>query len=578
MKIRTTHSPLILLLLPALANALSSHDVTDIPGPVAITEQTDGLPEAGVKRHDIPTKDAPVDGRDGKPHHGPFIETDDHKKPAEVLPDVGSPAAVGSASGPATGAGAAAGAGAAIVPEAGAAAKVDASSEALPELKGRPDDPTVVDGAKIPETNDGVMFDKDRVHAQQGTTGTEGGVTERYKARKLEEDLAGEETFRKPASPKEAPPLPHSEEEKIRASGGDKTEKIEDQTSGEKADDVIPKPAKPIISNDDDHDYTAGLGKPADLPDRPSGQNKPVQDATKAPPVDLSRGTTHDGHHDDESIIQPFHSFVLSFTMILVSEVGDKTFLVAALMAMKHDRMVVFTAAFGALLVMTVLSAVLGHAVPALIPKRVTSFLAAGLFFVFGAKLMREGMQMDPNEGVSAEMHEVEQELAEKEKEMGRKRGDSVSAYTLEMGMNGNGNSNGRRSRPSNRLMSPPRSPSQSPVRDSRSGSGAVSTVVQGATNLCSLLLSPAWVQTFIMTFLGEWGDRSQIATIAMAAGQDYWWVTLGATCGHAICTGVAVIGGRAIAGRVSLKVVTVGGATAFLVFGVIYLLESLYS
>jgi hypothetical protein len=57
------------------------------------------------------------------------------------------------------------------------------------------------------------------------------------------------------------------------------------------------------------------------------------------------------------------------------------------------------------------------------------------------------------------------------------------------------------------------------------------------------------------MTFLGEWGDRSQIATIAMAAGQDYWWVTLGALAGHSICTGVAVIGGRAIAGRVSLKV-----------------------
>ena len=57
------------------------------------------------------------------------------------------------------------------------------------------------------------------------------------------------------------------------------------------------------------------------------------------------------------------------------------------------------------------------------------------------------------------------------------------------------------------------------------------------------------------MTFLGEWGDRSQIATIAMAAGQDYWWVTGGAVSGHAVCTGVAVIGGRAIAGRVSLRV-----------------------
>jgi putative Ca2+/H+ antiporter (TMEM165/GDT1 family) len=91
------------------------------------------------------------------------------------------------------------------------------------------------------------------------------------------------------------------------------------------------------------------------------------------------------------------------------------------------------------------------------------------------------------------------------------------------------------------------RSPSPSKGGNSR-GSG-------GLTNLFSLLLSPAWVQTFIMTFLGEWGDRSQIATIAMAAGQDYWWVTLGAITGHACCTGLAVLGGRALAGKVSMRV-----------------------
>jgi len=79
-----------------------------------------------------------------------------------------------------------------------------------------------------------------------------------------------------------------------------------------------------------------------------------------------------------------------------------------------------------------------------------------------------------------------------------------------------------------------------------------------------------------------------------MAAGQDYWWVTGGAVSGHAVCTGVAVIGGRAIAGKVSMRVgmyprhlpgqntanhviVTLGGAIAFLVFGVIYLVEALY-
>lgn len=271
---------------------------------------------------------------------------------------------------------------------------------------------------------------------------------------------------------------------------------------------------------------------------------------------------------NDEGIIQPFHSFVLSLTMILVSEVGDKTFLVAALMAMKHDRLVVFSAAFGALFVMTILSAVLGHAVPALIPKRITSFLAAGLFFVFGAKLLREGLKMDPDEGVGAEMHEVEQELAAKEKEF--EPNGSMSADALEMGLNG------RSARSKGRLNSPARSPSQSPSRTKKSKSAG--GFLYGATNLCSLLLSPVWVQTFVMTFLGEWGDRSQIATIAMAAGQDYWWVTLGATVGHAICTGVAVIGGRAIAGRVSMKVVTVGGAIAFLAFGLIYFIESFYA
>jgi Ca2+/H+ antiporter, TMEM165/GDT1 family len=50
--------------------------------------------------------------------------------------------------------------------------------------------------------------------------------------------------------------------------------------------------------------------------------------------------------------------------MIIISELGDKTFLIAALMAMRHPRSVVFSAAFASLLIMTVLSAALGHAVP----------------------------------------------------------------------------------------------------------------------------------------------------------------------------------------------------------------------
>lgn len=240
--------------------------------------------------------------------------------------------------------------------------------------------------------------------------------------------------------------------------------------------------------------------------------------------------------------------------MIVFSEIGDKTFLIAALMAMKHPRLLVFTAAFAALIAMTVLSAVLGHAVPALIPKRLTNFLAALLFLVFGAKMLREGYMLSPAQGVSEEMKEVEMELEEKEemaRKMGRRR-SSLTPYMLE-----SGRTSSHKVRSKSRLPAPPDSPpsSTSSRNPSPNRGSSLINALAGVNNLFSLLLSPAWVQTFIMTFLGEWGDRSQIATIAMAAGQDYWWVTGGAVSGHGICTAIAVIGGRAIAGKVSLRV-----------------------
>lgn len=319
--------------------------------------------------------------------------------------------------------------------------------------------------------------------------------------------------------------------------------------------------------------------KPSNLPGKTGDAALPVPESANKHHLDVPSGGKSPGGYlaeDPEGLIRPFHSFILSYTMILVSEIGDKTFLVAALMAMKHDRIVVFSAAFSALIAMTVLSAVLGHAVPTLIPKKVTNFLAGALFLIFGARLLREGLAMSPDEGVGAEMAEVEMELAEKEdlaRRAGRRRSSAVSPYALEMGLAGgrggaaahqhaqHQHAHTRKSRSQSRFPTPPRSPSASPERSPSPGSrgrglaAALGAVFDGAGNLFSLLLSPAWVQTFVMTFLGEWGDRSQIATIAMAAGQDYWWVTLGAVLGHGCCTSVAVIGGRAIAGKVSLKV-----------------------
>lgn len=197
MKLGTKHSPLLLLLLPSLASALVPHaiatDLDDSPNAVVAAPDTAESTAAapGIKRHGIPTKDAPVDGKDGKPHLGPFVETD------------------------------------------GVVTTNSESDKSLPVLKGRPEDPTVVDGKKIPKSNDGVMFDKNREHAQEGTTGLEGGVTEKDKARKAQEGRTGEKVVKEPEAPKEQPPLPHSEEQKIKGTTKDLDEETTKGTKGE---------------------------------------------------------------------------------------------------------------------------------------------------------------------------------------------------------------------------------------------------------------------------------------------------------------------------------------------------------
>jgi hypothetical protein len=52
---------------------------------------------------------------------------------------------------------------------------------------------------------------------------------------------------------------------------------------------------------------------------------------------------------------------VSGFLLIFFSEIGDKTFFIALLLALREDRTAVFTGTFGALAVMTVISVGLGQ-------------------------------------------------------------------------------------------------------------------------------------------------------------------------------------------------------------------------
>jgi putative Ca2+/H+ antiporter (TMEM165/GDT1 family) len=81
---------------------------------------------------------------------------------------------------------------------------------------------------------------------------------------------------------------------------------------------------------------------------------------------------------------------------------------------MRNPRLVVFSGAMAALALMSILSAALGYTLPQLLSRRVTQWLAALLFLVFGLKMIKEANDMTGDE-VEQEMQEVNQELLEAE-------------------------------------------------------------------------------------------------------------------------------------------------------------------
>jgi putative Ca2+/H+ antiporter (TMEM165/GDT1 family) len=201
-----------------------------------------------------------------------------------------------------------------------------------------------------------------------------------------------------------------------------------------------------------------------------------------------------------------FDAFFTSLSMILVSEIGDETFIIAALMAMRHPKSIVLSGALSALVVMTVLSTGLGRIVPNLISRKHTNRAATVLYLFFGLRLLYIAWRSDPKASQKKEMEEVEEKLE-----------------------SGQGKTTFRR--------------------------------------FFSRFCTPIFLESFVLTFLAEWGDRSQIATIALATHKDAIGVAVGAIIGHTVCTSVAVVGGSMLASKISQRTVATVGGLLFLGF-----------
>lgn len=196
-------------------------------------------------------------------------------------------------------------------------------------------------------------------------------------------------------------------------------------------------------------------------------------------------------------------AFTSGLSLITISELGDKTFFIAAILAMKHSRRLVFIGATVALAAMTLLSVLMGQTV-ALLPKVYVYYAEVILFIGFGLKLLYDASRLPAQPDGDEEQAALEAVKAAESKLPKEKTWFAIC------------------------------------------------------------------LEAFLLTFVAEWGDRTQFTTILLAATNNPIGITVGATLGHAICAAIAVVGGRLIAGRISERMVTATGGALFILFGAI--------
>ncbi|XP_011073163.1 protein PAM71-homolog, chloroplastic [Sesamum indicum] len=207
--------------------------------------------------------------------------------------------------------------------------------------------------------------------------------------------------------------------------------------------------------------------------------------------------------------------FTAAFSLIFVSEIGDKTFFIAALLAMQYEKVLVLLGSMGALSLMTILSVVIGlifHSVPSQFQTTlpIGEYAAVTLLMFFGLKSIKDAWDLPST--------------AAKTGEQGNQESDEfVEAEELV------------KEKVSKRLSNP---------------------------------LEVLW-KSFSLVFFAEWGDRSMLATIALGAAQSPWGVASGAIVGHLLATSIAILGGAFLSKYISEKLVGYIGGALFLVFAI---------
>ena len=186
-------------------------------------------------------------------------------------------------------------------------------------------------------------------------------------------------------------------------------------------------------------------------------------------------------------------ALLLSFAVIFVAELGDKSQLMAMMFALRYRWWVVLTAILAATTAVHVLSVAIGHYLGAALPTHLLGLIAGAMFVFFGLWTLR---------------------------------GDSLSAEEASR--------------------------------------------AQRAT-------APAFFVVTSAFMLAELGDKTMLATITLAADNNWLGVWIGSTIGMVAADALAILVGAVAGKHLPERVIQIAAAVLFLLFGAFMVIENVF-
>lgn len=233
-----------------------------------------------------------------------------------------------------------------------------------------------------------------------------------------------------------------------------------------------------------------------------------------------------------------WESFWAGFWLIVVSEIGDKTFFLTMIYAATNSVMKTLIVSSICMLLLNFSSLLIGYAIPFLIYRSTLDWIAIIIFTIFGINLLYEG--------ISEESVVIEQELNElKEEVIYSKSRDGTMSNKIFSGD------------VENRNLKENLIPKELPEKEGK-------LVTQSALAFSGTII------------LAEIGDRSQITTIVIAAVYDFYGVLLGTSIAHVLTIILAIYCGNILAKHLTTREILVLGGIMFLIFALIYILQKM--